>query len=246
MHELNTDQLQELFGSDDSDFDDSFPEDQTRLDASLGSGSPAQTSEKFDRIPGLRLLRHGLSHSVQTQLLDTIISAEYFNGTANNQAMHFGDLPQQFQDIGQWAKRDTDLLENIDRDPLFDQAILNLYRPGEGIRSHVDLQKFDDGILIISLLSSCVMIMTPASEAQKHATNYSEEGKLDDGVPILLRPGDVLALVGPARWDWAHCIPARLIDNMDGDIIQRGSRVSITLRKLKCTTADTIELGHRQ
>jgi alkylated DNA repair dioxygenase AlkB len=116
---------------------------------------------------------------------------------------------------------------------------------GEGIRSHVDLQKFDDGILIVSLLSSCVMIMTPASETQKHATSYNEEGNLDDGVPILLRPGDVLALVGPARWDWAHCIPARAVDNMNGDIIQRGSRVSITLRKLNCTTADAIELGHR-
>jgi hypothetical protein len=135
MHELNSDHLQELFGSDDSDFDDSFPDDQTPLDSSLRSihnGSPplVLTSEKFDRIPGLRLLRQGLSHSVQTKLLDTIISAEYFNGAANNQAMHFGDLPQQFQDIGQWAKRDTDLLESIDRDPIFDQAILNLYRPG--------------------------------------------------------------------------------------------------------------------
>jgi len=135
MHELNTDQLQELFGSDDSDFDDSFADDQTGLDSSLGSvrnGSPplGLTSEKFGLIPGLRLLRQGLSHSVQTKLLDTIISAKYFNGAANNQAMHFGDLPQQFQDIGHWAKRDTDLLEGIDRDPIFDQAILNLYRPG--------------------------------------------------------------------------------------------------------------------
>lgn len=135
MHELNTDQLQELFGSDDSDFDDSFPDDQTGLDTSLGSvrnGSPplGLTSEKFSGIPGLRLLRQGLSHSVQTKLLDTIISAKYFNSAANNQAMHFGDLPQQFHEVGQWAKRDTDLLEGIDRDPLFDQAILNLYRPG--------------------------------------------------------------------------------------------------------------------
>lgn len=117
---------------------------------------------------------------------------------------------------------------------------------GEGIRSHVDLQKFDDGILIVSLLSSCVMVMTPASESLKHATSYQEEGDIEDGLPILLKPGDVLAMVGPARWDWAHCIPARHEDIIDGELIQRGARVSITLRKLRSTASGAIECGHRQ
>jgi hypothetical protein len=136
MNELTTDQLQELFGSDESDIDDSFNDSQTHVDPSLDSipncyPALTRTSRKFDRIPGLRILRQGLSHSVQTTLLDTVIAANYFNNAATNQAMHFGNLPQQFQDIGNWAKRNTDLLEGIDRDPLFDQAILNLYRPGK-------------------------------------------------------------------------------------------------------------------
>ncbi|CAO3676297.1 unnamed protein product [Umbelopsis vinacea] len=196
------------------------------------------TSEKFDRIPGLRLLRQGLSHRIQTRLLDTIIEANYFNNATTNQAMHFGDLPKAFEDIGTWARENTDLLVDINRDRLFDQAILNLYRPGEGIRSHVDLQKFDDGILIVSLLSSCVMVMTAASESLKQATSYQEEGDLEDGIPILLKPGDVLAMVGPARWDWAHCIPARHEDIIDGELIQRGARVSITLRKLRSNASE--------
>ena len=31
----------------------------------------------------------------------------------------------------------------LDRSPLFDQIIVNLYRPGEGIASHVDLMRFE-------------------------------------------------------------------------------------------------------
>lgn len=117
---------------------------------------------------------------------------------------------------------------------------------GEGIRSHVDLQKFDDGILIISLLSSCVMIMTPASEELKNASSYQIDEIADnEGILIHLRPGDVLALTGSARWDWAHGIPAREIDVIHGEQIQRGTRVSITLRKLKCSSVGAIELGQR-
>lgn len=43
------------------------------------------------------------------------------------------------------------------RKPLFNQMIANSYEPGEGISSHVDLLRFEDGIAIVSLLSSCVM-----------------------------------------------------------------------------------------
>jgi len=39
------------------------------------------------------------------------------------------------------------------RQPLFNQMIANWYAPSEGIRAHVDLLRFEDGIAIISLLS---------------------------------------------------------------------------------------------
>lgn len=46
------------------------------------------------------------------------------------------------------------------RKPVFDQMIVNGYKPGEGISSHVDLLKFDDGIAIISLGSPATMTFT--------------------------------------------------------------------------------------
>jgi hypothetical protein len=131
MSELSREQVEELFGSDDQDSDDSIGDHNVSIMHDSFTPAIKLTSEKFDRIPGLRLLRQGLSHRIQTRLLDTIIEANYFNNATTNQAMHFGDLPKAFEDIGTWAREDTDLLVDIDRDRLFDQAILNLYRPGK-------------------------------------------------------------------------------------------------------------------
>lgn len=123
--------------------------------------------------------------------------------------------------------------------------------PGEGITSHVDLLRsvlklfffqhkmtkdfekfrFEDGILIISLMSSCIMTMRPA---RKDATSYHAENTDDNNkFDILLRPGDVLALSKEARYDWEHGIQSRLVDEIDGQQIERGTRISITLRRLK-------------
>ncbi|GJP75925.1 hypothetical protein CLOP_g17030, partial [Closterium sp. NIES-67] len=50
----------------------------------------------------------------------------------------------------------------LQREPLFDQMIANWYSAHEGIKPHVDLMRFDDGIAILSLLSPCVMTLAPA------------------------------------------------------------------------------------
>ena len=51
-------------------------------------------------------------------------------------------------------------------------------------------------------------------------------------IPVLLRPGDVLALSGEARYQWEHGIEEKTRDQIDGEWIERGTRVSITLRKM--------------
>lgn len=43
------------------------------------------------------------------------------------------------------------------RSPPFDSLAVNSYEAGEGIRSHVDLLRFEDGIAIVSLLSAVSM-----------------------------------------------------------------------------------------
>ncbi|KAI7902552.1 uncharacterized protein BX663DRAFT_509639 [Cokeromyces recurvatus] len=156
-------------------------------------------------------------------LIEALIQHGYFASKDSNQGMIFGELPEYIRWLEPWVLQnypglfDSDILN---RKPIFDQAILNMYKKGEGIASHVDLLRFEDGILIISLLSSCVMTMKNCKE---------EEMKYD----ILLRPGDILALSKEARYDWEHGIEERLYDEIEGEIIERGTRISVTLRKLK-------------
>ncbi|CEG76286.1 hypothetical protein RMATCC62417_11203 [Rhizopus microsporus] len=186
-------------------------------------------------IPGLKLIRQALDHEQQMTLVHEIINAGYFAGADHiNQAMCFGTLPSHIGWIASFVKKRYPRLfpqHIIQREPLFDQAILNLYQKGEGIVSHVDLLRFDDGILIISLLSSCVMTMKPAIEESTSYRQRQDDNRLK--YDVLLRPGDILALSEDARYKWEHGIHERLFDHIDGEVIERGTRISVTLRKLK-------------
>ena len=75
------------------------------------------------------------------------------------------------------------LLQVQQRPVPFDQLTLNRYEPGEGIRAHVDLLRFDNGVAIVSLGSPAVMSFTRGPATQR----------------ILLQPGDLLLLEGEAR-----------------------------------------------
>ncbi|KAI8095425.1 hypothetical protein BDF21DRAFT_393743 [Thamnidium elegans] len=187
----------------------------------FGSDSEEEENEERTEIPGLTLVRQALDHTQQMAMTNAIIEKKYFFGEVN-QAMCFGELPSYLSWLSQWVIDECPDMFNTDilnREPLFDQAILNLYKKGEGICSHVDLLRFEDGILIVSLLSSCVMTL------KEIAT-----GTIID---ILLNPGDILSLSGESRYQWEHGIKEQLFDTIDDQLIERGTRISVTLRKLK-------------
>ncbi|ORZ14740.1 hypothetical protein BCR42DRAFT_329640 [Absidia repens] len=197
--------------------------------------------EIIEQIPGLSLWHGALDHSQQMALTEAIISAGIFG--QGNQAMRFGNLGPHLDMLSTYIKESKVLPPCLsDRLPLFDQAIYNRYNKGEGLISHVDLAKFDDGIIVLSLLSSCCMTMKPvANPQQAMELGYSngqpqrQQSDKDDhnsALDILLRPGDILILSGPARYLWEHGIAERDTDIVDGEAIVRGTRISVTLRKL--------------
>ncbi|CAG8793956.1 29804_t:CDS:2 [Gigaspora margarita] len=205
-------------------------------DPLISSNSELQKTV-FPSIPGLFLYKNLLTQEQQNKLVDAIINEGYFERPESNQAMCFGTLPP-------FIMRVVDIIENIssifpdeikNRKPLFDQSIINVYKPGDGINSHVDLDRFEDGIVIISLLSACAMKFIPAYLINKELgySDTSTATNLNEVIPVILRPGDVLAMSGPARYDWAHGIEATKIDIVGDERIVRKVRVSITLRKMK-------------
>ncbi|KAG0054067.1 hypothetical protein BGZ89_002748 [Linnemannia elongata] len=123
-------------------------------------------------------------------------------------------------------------------------SIMNLYYPGNGIKPHVDLARFEDGIIIISLLSAINMDfykapspMTPNDPPE--GTNPpippplpSKEREPD--FTVRLEPGSILTIQGKARYEWEHGIQETMEDVVEGgETIKRKIRVSITLRKMR-------------
>lgn len=117
------------------------------------------------------------------------------------------------------------------------QAIINFYLPGEGITPHVDLLgRYADGIVGVSLGSGCVMTF-----AEVVAANPTpEDSQLGDAQPsketpprrydVYLPRRSVIVLSGPARYDWAHSIEEQAEDWVDGELIARRERLSVTFR----------------
>ena len=105
------------------------------------------------------------------------------------------------------------------------QMTVNEYKRGQGIGSHIDTESaFSDGLISISLGSDCVMEF-------KHK---------DTGVKKLvhLPPRSLLLMSDDARYIWNHQIVTRMTDCVNGKVLPRKTRVSLTLR-----TAITLPSG---
>eukprot|EP00123_Amoebidium_parasiticum_P009444 comp19479_c0_seq1/m.22690 comp19479_c0_seq1/g.22690 ORF comp19479_c0_seq1/g.22690 comp19479_c0_seq1/m.22690 type:complete len:226 (-) comp19479_c0_seq1:349-1026(-) len=195
---------EDLFGPDSEESaceEDAIDSDDVLVDTGCG-------------VDGLVVVRGFLPPHSQAELLDALVSNGYF-AAGRNQAMIFGNFPEWALTLAhhtqQCAQHNSLLPEElVSREPLFDQMILNMYHMGDGIKPHVDLARFEDGIAIVSLGSSCDMQFYLVGDDK-----VVREANLD--------PGDLLLMHGPGRYDWMHGIKA----------VTEGLRISVTLRKLK-------------
>lgn len=103
----------------------------------------------------------------------------------------------------------------------------------QGICAHVDLLRFEDGIAIVSLESSCVMHFTQVEEA---SCAVAIEGRTDlpmTKIPVFLTPGSLVLMSEEARYCWKHEINRKPgFQIWEGQELNQRRRISITLRKL--------------
>jgi alkylated DNA repair dioxygenase AlkB len=122
------------------------------------------------------------------------------------------------------------------------QAILNFYRPGEGITPHVDLlDRFGDGIIGVSLGSGCVMRFRRIASTEHDAEHGSAKSTYhsDAAKDVFLPPGSIYVMSEEARYGWTHGIDGRRedwvqdqVESATGRWVMRSIRVSITFRWL--------------
>lgn len=101
----------------------------------------------------------------------------------------------------------------------------------QGICAHVDLMRFEDGIAIVSLESSCVMHFTHVGEVCDNGKGEKDQPM--SRIPVYLTPGSLVLLLGEARYLWKHEINRKPgFQVWEGHELNQTRRTSITLRKL--------------
>lgn len=214
-----------VFGTDSEDEDE-------EISTGVNGGGKPDEWQAVEGVDGLWRCERFLDPEEQASLVTAIENDGWFSHPSYNQVMRHGDLPpwamtlsslifssiSRFVELGLGVPFREELLQ---RKPLFDQMIMNSYQPGEGIKPHVDLARFQDGIVVLSLLSSCVM-------------RWRMCDKPTHKVDVLLSPGDLIVLSGNARYKWTHEINREQADEQvwEGKILEQGRRISVTLRKM--------------
>eukprot|EP00242_Pyramimonas_sp_CCMP2087_P001395 CAMPEP_0198231558 /NCGR_PEP_ID=MMETSP1445-20131203/115266_1 /TAXON_ID=36898 /ORGANISM="Pyramimonas sp., Strain CCMP2087" /LENGTH=234 /DNA_ID=CAMNT_0043912181 /DNA_START=222 /DNA_END=923 /DNA_ORIENTATION=+ len=207
--------LREIFGSSDSDSasdDEEYNQRPLRCPAQVPSSGLCLATP----VPGLFKVEKFLSPADQAVLLKTMEECGWFDDPDQNQALCFGALPLWLESA--IAGLPPDLIPPAigQRRPLFDHMLVNIYQPGEGLRQHLDLLRFEDGILSVSLESACTMTFVHVDTKRADvATDHDDvvgssgpEGEVD----VRLEPGDVLFMHSAARYEWTHGIAARRKD----------------------------------
>jgi Alkylated DNA repair protein len=101
------------------------------------------------------------------------------------------------------------------------QVLVNDYAPGVGIAAHTDRDpEHTHTVLSLSLISAYPLELRPVEDPKTKQE-------------IWLPPGSLLVLEGEARHRWTHGIAARKSDELHGQRIPRGRRLSVTFRAMR-------------
>ena len=194
------------------------------------SRSLSSNQEAINSIKGFSYKEDYIDEWEQTQLLHHIDEQQWLSDL-KRRVQHYGfkydykarqvnldmridHLPKWLQTLGRKLKEDC----YMPKEP--DQVIVNEYKPGQGIASHIDCAPcFEDTIVSLSLISACVMDFT----------NKLDESKK---IPVWLAPRSIIVLKDEARYEWFHGIAPRRSDIWDGQKYERQRRISLTFRKV--------------
>ena len=174
-------------------------------------------------ISGLTYISSYISSEYEEKLLKLIDTQEW-NLDLKRRTQHYGykydyiarsvDSSYYLGEMPYWI---DELCSKLHKNSIFiekpDQVIINEYRPGQGIASHIDcVPCFADTICSLSLESGCIMDLSWG----------------DIKRCINLEPRSLLILKDDARYKWKHGIAARKSDYG----IKRQRRISLTFRKI--------------
>lgn len=188
------------------------------------------TPQTKDR-PGLHYIPDFITPEEQIQLVTAVDAAPWRNDL-KRRVQHYGYvydyraktvLPEHYLGpLPEWLQKIADRLfaqtdGKFSETPV--QAIVNEYRPNQGISWHYDSLAFGPEIATLSLLEPWHMEFHPRYDRER---TFGEKDS-------LLETGSCLIMTGPSRYKWFHSIP-RLNKEKNGHV--RGRRLSLTFRTI--------------
>ena len=186
-----------------------------------------------------RVQHYGIPFNYRTLMLDYNRKVNPFPAVLDDVTCRMVDVANNRRDKAE-REGDENVVKRSPDMPTFTlgQLTVNEYEPGQGIAAHIDTYNcFGPEILVISMGSPVTMNMQNRETGQRKA--------------VLLPARSLLLLSGPARYEWSHAIPSRLKDKVDGVILERTRRISLTFREAllpneqaESLAASSVEVDH--
>ena len=183
-------------------------------------------------ISGLTLLEDFIDEEYETAIVKFLDKVKW-NPMNNRRVVHYGyeflygtnnidkmrpiePFPEIFKPL--MEKLNKEIASKYNQAP-FDQCTINDYAPGQGIPPHVDSHSpFEEMFVSISLISGVVMSFRNQKLEQKH---------------LYFPRRGVVIFTGEGRYAWYHSIATRKLDKVEGKLIFRKRRISLTFRKIQ-------------
>jgi alkylated DNA repair dioxygenase AlkB len=185
--------------------------------------------ELLSKIKGLLYIPEYITKEEHVLLWQSV-NSENWLGDLKRRVQHYGykynyrarfiDYTMKIEDLPEWVMPLANNLHKEEYMPVIpDQLIVNEYKPGQGIASHIDCEPcFGDTIISLSLGSTCVMDFINKETKEK--------------VEVLLEPRSLVVLKDDARYLWTHGITGKKADNFKGVKHNRKTRISLTFRNV--------------
>eukprot|EP00397_Hematodinium_sp_SG-2012_P057962 GEMP01072940.1.p1 GENE.GEMP01072940.1~~GEMP01072940.1.p1 ORF type:complete len:306 (+),score=48.21 GEMP01072940.1:117-1034(+) len=178
-------------------------------------GFPEPSSSSVS-IPGLEVTLEAVSPDDEAALV-AFVDSNPWEEKVKRRVQHYGHEFDYVTKLNGDIKTPMpDLFRRIV--PNFEQCTVNEYLPGVGIASHVDTHScFDDTLLVISLAAPITMDF--ATDDSKQSFYVPRRSKM--------------VFAGAARFQYLHGIASRTTDVVDGRLMDRQRRISLTFRNLR-------------
>ncbi|KAM3955886.1 alpha-ketoglutarate-dependent dioxygenase alkB homolog 6 [Aphomia sociella] len=203
-----------------------------------------------------------ISSSEETLILSNIYSAPKPKWTqlSNRRLQNWGGIPHTngmiAETIPTWLDK---YLENIHKLNVMDgkrpnHVLVNEYLPGQGIMPHLDGSLFYPTITTISVGSHIVLKFLEPNQ-------QTDEIEMSPVFSLLLEPRSLLILQDKLFSYYLHCIEELTEDMLDhtvanlnmcsdkfvnGSVVPRNTRVSLTIRHVPKTTSFKINIGNKR